>query len=77
MVTGWPEPNEDRDMSDFTIIETLHAVRVVQRTSDAKYGIQELIDGEPQEPRFRYGVLDHAMKIAKSISDENIRCGNN
>lgn len=52
------------------IVKELTGIIVLKR-EDGKYGIQEIIEGEKQEPSFRYRTLDLAMKIAQRMSDEN------
>lgn len=53
------------------IVKKINGVNIVQRDSDGKYGLQEIVDGEELEPSFRYKTLHQAEIIATSISEEN------
>lgn len=56
----------------FTIInDKFNGVKVVQRNSDGKFGIMEIIEGEEQEPCFSYRTVEMAAKTADAMSKQN------
>lgn len=56
-------------MNEHEIIKTLTGVRIVRRSADGKYGIEEIDVNQPI--RFGYRMLESALQIAEAISAEN------
>lgn len=54
------------------INNNFNGVAVLKR-EDGKFGIQETIEGEVQEPSFRYRTQEMAETIAARMSKENDR----
>lgn len=54
------------------INDKFNGVAVLER-EDGKFGIQETIEGEVQEPEFRYRTQYQAEKIASEISKQHDR----